>query len=79
MATRQIFVIIEAYHFCQLRTKFIQHSAVKTNSICRRNYWESSVWISTQQLNYWLYILHSSNTRGKWGYNEAVHQLFIDF
>ena len=35
-------IIIGAYHFCQLFH----------NSICRRNYWGSSVWISTQQVNY---------------------------
>ena len=37
------------------------------------------MWISMQQVNYWLYILHLSNTWEKWEYNEAVHQLFIDF
>jgi len=37
------------------------------------------MWIPTQQVNYWSYILHSSNTWEKWEYNEAVHQLFIDF
>jgi len=36
---------------CQLRTNFIQHSEVKVNSISRGNYWGSSVWISTQQVN----------------------------
>ena len=30
------------------------------------------MWISTQQVNYWSYILHSSNTWEKWEYNEAV-------
>ena len=40
-AIKQIVVIIEAYHFCQLHTKFIQHPAVKANSICRGNYWGS--------------------------------------
>jgi len=29
-------VIIGAYHFCQLRTKFIQHPAVKVNCILKR-------------------------------------------
>jgi len=29
----------------------IQHPVVKVNSICRRNYWGSSVWISKQQVN----------------------------
>jgi hypothetical protein len=58
-----IVVIIEAHHFCQLRTvqTFIQHSAVEVNSICRRIYWRSSVWISMQQINYWWYILNSSD------------------
>jgi len=28
----------EAFHFCQLRTKFIQNPAVKGNAIYRRNY-----------------------------------------
>jgi len=31
---------------------FIQHPAVKINSICRGNYWGSSLWISTLQVNY---------------------------
>jgi len=31
---------------------FIQHPAVKVNSICRENYSGSSMWISTQQVNY---------------------------
>jgi hypothetical protein len=37
------------------------------------------MWISTQQVDYRSYILHLSNTRKKWEYNEAVDQLFIDF
>jgi len=32
---RAIAVITEAYHFCQIRTNFIQHPAVTVNSICR--------------------------------------------
>jgi len=75
---KQTVVIIEAYNFCQLRTKFIHHPAVQVNSICRENYWRSSMWISTQQDKYWSYIRHSSNTWKKWKYNEAVHQLFIN-
>ena len=35
--------------------------------------------ISVQQIDYWSYILHSSNTWEKLERNEAVHQLFIDF
>jgi len=51
-AIKQIVLIIEAYHFCLLHTNFIHHPAVKVNSICRGNYWGSSVWILTQQVNY---------------------------
>ena len=43
------------------------HPAVKVNSICAGNYRGSSVWLSTQQVNYWSYILHSSNTWEKMG------------
>ena len=56
-----------AHLFCQLHTKFIQHPALKVNSICRGNYCGSSMWILTQQVNYWSYILHLSNTWGKMG------------
>jgi hypothetical protein len=67
-AIKQIVVIIEAYHFCQTRTKFFPtFPAVKVNSICSGNYWGLSMWISTRQANYWSYILHSSNTWGKMG------------
>jgi len=45
---------------------FLQHPAVKIDSICRGNYWRSSMWISTQQVNYWSYTLLSSNTWEKW-------------
>ena len=32
-----------------------------------------------QQVNYWSYILLRQILEKKWEYNEAVHQLFIDF
>jgi hypothetical protein len=32
-----------------------------------------------QQVNYWSYIPHSSNTWQKWEYNGAVYQLLTDF
>ena len=41
-----------AYLFANNVQNFIQHPAVKVNSICRGNYWRSSVWISTDQGNY---------------------------
>jgi len=37
------------------------------------------VWISTQPVSYWSYILHSSYTCEKREYSEAVHQLFVGF
>jgi len=36
------------------------------------------VWLSTQQVDYWSFILHSPNARKKWEYDEEVHQL-LDF
>jgi len=39
-----------------------QHLAVKVNSTGRGNHWGSSMWISTQPVKDWPYILHSSNT-----------------
>jgi hypothetical protein len=35
------------------------------------------MWISTQSVNYYSYVLQILEK--KWQYNEAVHQLFIDF
>jgi len=49
-AIKQIVVIIEAYNFVKNIQNFIQHPAVKVNSIRRGNYWELSLWISTQQI-----------------------------
>ena len=34
---------------------FIQHPALKVNSICEGNYRRSSLWLSTQQVDYWSY------------------------
>ena len=31
---------------------FIQHPAVKFNSICKGNYWGSSMWLLTQKVDY---------------------------
>ena len=76
---KQILVIIEAHHFRQIRTNFIQHPASDFNSICRGNYWGLSMWISTQHVSYWSYIMNTSNTWEKCEYNEAVHRLFLEF
>jgi hypothetical protein len=40
-----------AYYFRQTQN-FIQHPAVKINSICEGNYRGSSMWLSTQQVEY---------------------------
>jgi len=73
---QQIVVIIEAYHFCQLLTKFYPASCCQG---CGGNYWGSSVWILTQQVNYWSYILHLSNTYEQigihWSSVSAIYRL----
>jgi hypothetical protein len=46
--------------------------------ICRGNYCGSSMCISTWQVYYRSYILHSSYTWEKIGIQKAVHQLFTD-
>ena len=40
------------FTFVNYIQNFIQHPAFRVNSICRVNYWGSSVWISPQQVNY---------------------------
>jgi len=44
---KQIVVIIGAYHFANHLQNFIQHPALKVNSICEGNYRGSSMWLST--------------------------------
>ena len=78
-AIKQILILLDAYQFCQQGTKFYPKSSVKVYSFCRRNYWGSSVWISTQQVNYCHIFCIRQIPEKKWEYNEAVHQLFIDF
>jgi hypothetical protein len=43
---------IGTYHFANYVQNFIQHPALRFNSMCRGNYWGSSVWISTQEVDY---------------------------
>ena len=76
-AIKQIVVIIEVYLFCQ--HSFIQHSTVKLQSICRESYWESSMWMPTQRVNYWWHRFSIRPIiKKKLEYNKAVHRLFID-
>ena len=57
----------------------IYHHTVKVNSIYRENNCGSLAWISTQEVNCRLCILHSSNIEKQLEYSEAVHKLFMDF
>jgi hypothetical protein len=76
---QQIVVIIEAYHFVKHVQNCIQHPAVKANSKCRGIYWGSSMLTSTQQItNDHLFCIRHILEK-IWEYNEAVHQLFVDF
>jgi len=43
---------MEEYHFCQIQTNFIQHPAVKVNSICRGKEWRAPMRFSTQHISY---------------------------
>jgi len=43
---------MELYRFYQLLATFYPTFCCKVHSISRRNYWGSSEWISTQQVNY---------------------------
>jgi len=38
------------------------HPALNVNSASRGTFSGTAMWISTQEANYWSYILHSSNT-----------------
>jgi len=49
---QQNVVTVEAYHCVNYIENCFQHPAGKVNSICRENYWRSSMWISTLQVNY---------------------------
>jgi hypothetical protein len=40
-------VIMEGCHCYRFHTKFIQYPSLKNKSICRWNYWGSSMWVST--------------------------------
>ena len=76
---KQTVVIIEAYHFCQLHTKFYPTSCVKVNSVCRGNYcgYQCGFLRSRSSSDHILCIRQILEE--KWEYNEAVHQLFVDF
>ena len=72
-------IIIEAYQFANYVQNFIQYPAVKVNSICRVIFGDHQCGIhhnrsTTDHIFCILQILEK-----KWEYNEAVHQLFIDF
>jgi len=78
-AIKQIVVIRGHITFANYVQNFIQHPAVKVNSICSGNYWISSAWISTQKYSTDHIFCISEILEKKWEYNEAVHRLLIDF
>jgi len=49
---KQIVVIIRDITFGSHLQNFIQHPALKVNSICEGNYRGSSMWLSTQEVDY---------------------------
>jgi hypothetical protein len=55
------------------------HTMKRNSAFCEIQPWGSSMWISMQQVNYWSYILHSSNTwekKGiKWSSASALYRL----
>jgi hypothetical protein len=55
--------------------KILLSSSVKVKAIRTRNYWGSSVWISTYSIIYWWYILLLSKTGEKMGYSGVVCRL----
>jgi len=59
---KQTVLTIDTYHFAFYIQNFIHHPAVKVHSTCTGNYCGSPMWISTQQVNYGSYLLHSSST-----------------
>ena len=77
-AIKQIVVIIEAYHLCQLRTKLYPALSMLTpyaEEIIGDHHGDFD---ATGQLLI-IYTAFVKYLRKKWEYNEAVHQFFIDF
>ena len=61
---KQTVIIISYLHitYANHLQNFIQHPALKVNSICEGNYRGSSMWLSTQKFDCLSYILHSTNS-----------------
>ena len=57
----------------------VQHPSLKVNSICRGNYWGSSMWVPTHRSTTDHLFCIRQMLEKKWEYNEVVHQLFIVF
>jgi hypothetical protein len=74
---KQIVVIIEAYHFCQLCTKF--YPALKVNCTCRETIGNHQCEFrpnrsTTDHISCIRQILEK-----EWEYNDVLHKLFVDF
>ena len=76
---KHIAVIIEAYHFCQLRTSFIQHPIVKFISICTENTGDHQCGFRRSRSTTDHMFCIRQILEKKWEYNEAVHQPFVNF
>jgi hypothetical protein len=77
-ATERIVVIMGAYHFCQLRTKFYQHPAVKVNSICKGTVGYNQCGFRRNRSTTDPIFCIRQILEKIWEYNEALCQLFID-
>ena len=76
---KQTVVTTEAYQFANYVQNFIQHPAVDINSICTENYWRYRYGFRrNKSITDHIFCIRQILEK-KWEYNEAVHQLFIDF
>jgi len=76
---KQIVVIIGPYHFCQLHKIFVQHPALKVNSICIEIIGDHHCgFLRNRSTTDHIFCIRQILEK-KLEYNEAVHQLCIDF
>jgi len=67
------------YHCYQIHIKFYPIFSVKLNSIRRRNYWTSTLWISTNKSTTLQTFCIRQTLEKKCKYNGTIQQLFIHF
>ena len=66
-AIKQILAILEPFHFCQIHTKCYPTSCCQSYLHMQSKLLGSPMWISTQHVSWWTYIVRSANTWGKNG------------